>query len=805
MLQQQQNPGFRKNLRKSVYQALRTIDSFSKPINFTYRGQDSYRTAFGGFVTFSIGVLLAVMFFYKAISIADDPQNIGEKGINFAFMISDTDGNPIDYQNQVGNFVLSQQMLELIKYPNGTQQREWTYQEIPYSLCTMESQALSMLEKSDLEQYPIEFYYCPDFTNLTLQGNFHSPQYQYLYLEFKKCTNKSLCLNQTLLTQRIERSLIQLIVISSFFDVENYEKPVKYFMDDAFFPLIDQQNIQGLVNIRLNELEMHDSVSGFWEDEENEIFYQMSTLSTMTQSLKTTSGSLFTLQVQLDKYVDRFSRQVYTINDMLQELGGIQAVLFFIGFLIYNNFEESKFYLSMARNLFLIQDYTKMIDPADKEDSDDLDTQNKKLSSEKETKKFIESQKRKKTIMKKKKKLKDSLKNVLVEQTSGDREQIFSQIYKYIKNRRNLNFFYKDIFRTVFEDLFGKCSCCKKKKQDQHQLSKAKRKLLVNKGKDRFIEEMDCVNIVRKLRMVENLAQLLLSIPQQILLYNQKKDVIHVDQSSDDDDIVQNLQNVRSRMQRNIKLFSAFAYYKRKKDLTEIDKRIIMGTVSNNPHFFNKDELEKKISNKIKLMNQLSIQRKDLKKVEDLYETLDQDIKNFQKLKYQTFHQNQNSKYSKSKQNTFINRNIGFGEHAKDQIMEYQNCFEHNQESSRQLHSQTYQHKPKVKFDTRRRIKSDVISNDTLTIDFNDSPSLKDKTQIQEINNSFLKDLIATNNGQSLEKLQSKSLIIQNYQKKTGLTNDPSLLEKSESQESIFEGDKAMKINALSFMKPQHQ
>lgn len=34
--------------------------------------------------------------------------------------------------------------------------------------------------------------------------------------------------------------------------------------------------------MRLNELEMHDSLFGWWEDEELDVFYQMSTLTTMT-------------------------------------------------------------------------------------------------------------------------------------------------------------------------------------------------------------------------------------------------------------------------------------------------------------------------------------------------------------------------------------------------------------------------------------------------------------------------------------------------------------------------------------------
>eukprot|EP00347_Sterkiella_histriomuscorum_P007518 403348613 len=680
-------------------------------------------------------------------------------------------------------------MFKLYKYPNGTHYRKWTYQEIPYSRCTRQSEALKMLDKSDLEEYPIHFFYCPDFNNFTLQGIFHSPEYQYLYLEFKKCSNLSLCPNSTVLKKRIETSSIQIIALTAFFEVESYEKPVNYFMDDAFYPLIDQQNINGVVNIRSNELELHDSTFGFWDDEEKQQFYSISTYTTFPQSLTATDGSLFSLQVQLDKYVDRFSRQVYTVNDMLEELGGISAVLFFIGFIIYSNFQESKFFFSMARNLFLIQDSTQIIDSDEDDDSDLFGIKSEKEgpSSSKEIKMFNEQKKRKQSITKKQK-LKDNLKNLLLQQTSGDSEKILQRIYEYVKIRGNLNFYYKDIFCSVFEN-FG--FCCRKKKQSQHQLSNAKRKILLNKGKDRFIKEMDCVNIVKKLRMVENLAELLLNIPQQILLYNQKKDVIHVDSSSDDDNIAPDLKNVRNRIQSNIKLFSAFDYYKSKREFSEIDKRIIMGTVSNNPSFFNKDELEKNISHKIKQFSKLSVSRNDLIKVEDLNETLN---KSKIQSKKKTIHNNISSlikSQTKNKSNSFIDRNIGLNEHEKNQMTQFQNCFDINQESSRKL-------VPQLQLSTRRAF-SDVFQQNELPTDQNQSP--KDQTNLQEFQKSHMKNQTKQSQG-TLSKLKNKSLIISSSLKQTGSTDNLNLLGKDQSQESIKEGEKLMEIKNSIKTKP---
>ena len=55
-------------IKKHLYEQLKSIDYFAKPITFTYKGNDTYRTAFGGFLSFLIGTFLGVMFIYKMIA-----------------------------------------------------------------------------------------------------------------------------------------------------------------------------------------------------------------------------------------------------------------------------------------------------------------------------------------------------------------------------------------------------------------------------------------------------------------------------------------------------------------------------------------------------------------------------------------------------------------------------------------------------------------------------------------------------------------------------------------------------------------
>ena len=58
-------------VRKGFYDALKSIDYFAKPINLTYKGNDTYRTAFGGLMSTFLGIFLGVLFIYKIIAMVE--------------------------------------------------------------------------------------------------------------------------------------------------------------------------------------------------------------------------------------------------------------------------------------------------------------------------------------------------------------------------------------------------------------------------------------------------------------------------------------------------------------------------------------------------------------------------------------------------------------------------------------------------------------------------------------------------------------------------------------------------------------
>jgi hypothetical protein len=66
---------------------------------------------------------------------------------------------------------------------DGTTYREFNFYDIPYSKCKI-GKNIHYPNEAEIKEYNIEQYYCPDWNNLTIQGNWHSPAYSGINLFF---------------------------------------------------------------------------------------------------------------------------------------------------------------------------------------------------------------------------------------------------------------------------------------------------------------------------------------------------------------------------------------------------------------------------------------------------------------------------------------------------------------------------------------------------------------------------------------------------------------------------------------------
>ena len=87
--------------------------------------------------------------------------------------------------------------------------------------------SMAMLSKISLDS----LYACPTSLNYTLQGNSYASTYSYLSIQIKRCTG-SKCKSLTEINNAINGKMLNMVMVNTYFDLEDYSSPVKTYLDD---------------------------------------------------------------------------------------------------------------------------------------------------------------------------------------------------------------------------------------------------------------------------------------------------------------------------------------------------------------------------------------------------------------------------------------------------------------------------------------------------------------------------------------------------------------------------------------------
>ena len=68
-------------------------------------------------------------------------------------------------------------------------------------------------------------------------------------------------------------ALIIQIIISSFFDIANYDHPINYFLDDSYLAIEYGRTQYNSLYYKRGLLKLFDNFIGFFNDDVNDLFY----------------------------------------------------------------------------------------------------------------------------------------------------------------------------------------------------------------------------------------------------------------------------------------------------------------------------------------------------------------------------------------------------------------------------------------------------------------------------------------------------------------------------------------------------
>lgn len=177
------------------------------------------------------------------------------------------------------------------------------------------------------------------------------------------------------------------------------------------------------------------------------------------------------------------------------------------------------------------------------------------------------------------------------------------KIKSYLGNRWRLEMTYMDNIKFVADKVVRFiCRCFTSKRSRQTTTLEERKVELYMKGERKIKNELDCISILTKLRYLDVLVSLFLDSNQKLLLGFQRKNVIQEDTgsySSDDEqettkDIISKL-NFKDPAAANIlneeRLDEALEELQKKKKLTPLDQKILLGIVSRAPGKYTESNL----------------------------------------------------------------------------------------------------------------------------------------------------------------------------------------------------------------------
>ncbi|CDW90626.1 UNKNOWN [Stylonychia lemnae] len=590
-----------KRKKNSCRRYVKSADIFAKPIQLTFKGKEKFQSFAGGFLSVLVFLFILSIFAYKLrdmilrnqaqikkntlVKISNSyspPEDLSSGNLSFAFKLSDFYGNAIVDEPRHGELILKQFDIKIhINETDGTSYRTFDNYIVPTSKCVV-GKNFFYPDLNEINQHNIGLYKCPDWNNLTIQGNWYAPEYKGITLVYQRCQNKQICSSDDEFKQWFAPILIQEIFTSSYFNIGDFNSPIKYFLDDIWYNLQYGRSVVLQTFVKKNLIELSDNLFGLFYTQVNDYFYEMSKTVYFTADDQKGPGPgvMFSQDIILDKQFDIYSRQVYTLTGVLQDIGGFYNSCIFICVVLYTRFQYTLFFSELISKVYQVDLRGRQrkkkydLDGVDEENS----TTNIKMKSFNFQRTYSNSQ----------------ISQYVKHSSSNITEELLKYLGSYVSARYRMRLSCKEIMKAHICRLL--CFLCwnKRRGKEAHRLK------LQKKGEEKLRKELDCVNIMTKMRQLKIFLSYFFNKRQKFMMMFAKQNLLQLSESSNSEDdyqrikkIIQNA-DVLNNDENDYKAQSLNLPYKRQmnealkhyfnpKLTSEIDKRLLFGLLKKDP------------------------------------------------------------------------------------------------------------------------------------------------------------------------------------------------------------------------------
>ena len=175
-----------------------------------------------------------------------------------------------------------------------------------------------------------------NFTVFLIRSNFNSDNNAIIEINLTKCRGNG-WKSDAEINYFIASHVVEIAMISSYFDVNDYDNPVhSYLQDTNLYSLIPAFSQKILYKIQLNQLSLGDGIyfgsQGIQEDLE---FYSIERSSSVMSALEV-DYTFIQILITLDQKVNQYQRTVYSFLDLFGFIGGVFQIFELMGGFVVN-------------------------------------------------------------------------------------------------------------------------------------------------------------------------------------------------------------------------------------------------------------------------------------------------------------------------------------------------------------------------------------------------------------------------------------------------------------------------------------
>ncbi|CAI2374751.1 unnamed protein product [Moneuplotes crassus] len=501
--------------KKFVRKAVRMVDMYPKKINFTFKGKEEFQTFTGGIVSLVLKVAI-ILYSYHMMSILirnkDSSKNINRtnksksstrhRAISPCFQLAikaEKNGADFDLFDKPEYFTAN--VLQV-----NANQSAGKYETTPISLSKCGS-SFNYSNQAEIDLLKISEYYCPENKNFTVMGNLHSEELSFFNFQISRCNNatsSTTCKTNEEIDQLAAAIDVRMMVVNTYFDFEDYDKPIKTYLDDRFLLYMTPGFTQNVyVKIQKNEAEIQDDYFAFAPGGDVTEFIGFESVENNMFSERSPANNLLNVLFIKDSASISYERTVFTVLEAFGNIGGLIEILYVGGSLVVNLFANTQYFYSVFGHMYQVEEPTK-----------DYQVE-RSPSHNSKTPRYINYEDRKSLEES------DTFSNNPKRELARQAQQAMKRRSRYTWKAIDLLYNVSGFLQCVF-----KCCINKKNKMNINQRLKYYRK-----GKKKYAHEFDAIKFSKNMRILDTLVNSLLDDNQTFMAVNQKLNVLTIDDS----------------------------------------------------------------------------------------------------------------------------------------------------------------------------------------------------------------------------------------------------------------------------------